>query len=141
MKRIASAVWHGDLKQGKGTISTQSGVLNQTPYSFTTRFENGIGTNPEELIAAAHAGCFTMATSAMLGAEGFTPDELSTQATVTLEQVDGNWTITKVHLDLTGKVPGIDEAKFNEIADKAKAGCPVSRVLKAEITLSKKFVA
>jgi lipoyl-dependent peroxiredoxin len=141
MKRTASAVWHGDLKQGKGTISTPSGVLNKAQYSFTTRFENGIGTNPEELIAAAHAGCFTMATSAMLGAEGITPDELSTEATVTLEQVDGNWTISKIHLDLTGKVPGIDEAKFNEIADKAKAGCPVSRVLKADITLSKKFVA
>jgi osmotically inducible protein OsmC len=141
MKRTADAIWTGDLKQGKGTLSTQSGVLKQTQYSFSTRFENGVGTNPEELIAAAHAGCFTMALSAFLGAEGFKADELSTQATLTLEQVDGNWTITKIHLDLTGKVPGIDAAKFEEIADKAKAGCPVSRVLKADITLAKKFLA
>lgn len=140
MKRSASAVWNGDLKQGKGTVSTQSGVLKQTQYSFSTRFENGVGTNPEELIAAAHAGCFAMALSAFLGAEGFKPDELSAQATVTLEQVDGNWTITTIHLDLAGKVPGIDPAKFDEIADKAKAGCPVSRVLKAEISLTKKLL-
>jgi osmotically inducible protein OsmC len=139
MKRTASAVWNGDLKQGKGTLSTASGVLKQTQYSFSTRFENGIGTNPEELIAAAHAGCFTMAFSAFLGAAGFTPDELSTEATVTLEQVDGNWTITTIHLDLKGRVPGIDAAKFDEIADKAKALCPVSRVLKADISLTKKL--
>jgi lipoyl-dependent peroxiredoxin len=141
MKRTANAVWNGDLKQGKGTISTQSGVLKQTQYSFSTRFENGVGTNPEELIAAAHAGCSTMAVSAFLGAEGYKPEELSTQAAATLEQVDGNWTITAIHLDLTGKVPGVDAAKFDEIADKAKAGCPVSRVLKAEITLTKKLLA
>jgi lipoyl-dependent peroxiredoxin len=139
MKRTASAVWHGDLKKGQGTVSTQSGVLNKTQYSFSTRFEDGIGTNPEELIAAAHAGCFTMALSAFLGGAGFTPEELSTEATLTLEQVDGNWTITAVHLDLTGRVPGLDAAKFDEIADQAKAGCPVSRVLKADITLTKKF--
>jgi lipoyl-dependent peroxiredoxin len=139
MKRTASAVWQGDLKKGQGTVSTQSGVLNKTQYSFSTRFENGIGTNPEELIAAAHAGCFTMALSAFLGGAGFTPEELSTQATLTLEQVDGNWTITAVHLDLTGRVPGIDAAKFEEIADQAKAGCPVSRVLKADVTLTKKL--
>jgi lipoyl-dependent peroxiredoxin len=139
MKRTASAVWHGDLKKGQGTVSTQSGVLNKTQYSFSTRFENGIGTNPEELIAAAHAGCFTMALSAFLGNAGFTAEELSTEATLTLEQVDGNWTITAVHLDLTGRVPGLDAAKFEEIADQAKAGCPVSRVLKADITLTKKF--
>jgi lipoyl-dependent peroxiredoxin len=141
MKRTASAVWNGDLKKGKGTISTQSGVLKQTQYSFSTRFENGIGTNPEELIAAAHAGCLTMAFSAFLGAAGFTPDELATQATVNLEQVDGNWTITAIHLDLKGRVPGIDRAKFDEIADKAKAECPVSRVLKAEISLTKNLEA
>jgi lipoyl-dependent peroxiredoxin len=141
MKRTASAVWHGDLKQGKGTVSTQSGALNKTQYSFSTRFENGVGTNPEELIAAAHAGCFAMALSHMLSSEGHTPDELSAQATVNLEQIDGNWTISAIHLDLTGKVPGIDVAKFSEIADKAKAGCPVSRVLNANITLSKKFAA
>jgi osmotically inducible protein OsmC len=140
MKRTASAVWYGDLKQGKGTVSTQSGVLRQTQYSFSTRFENGVGTNPEELIAAAHAGCFAMALSAFLGAEGFKPEELSAQATLTLEQVDGNWTITKSDLDLTAKVPGIDAAKFDEIADKAKAGCPVSRLLKAEISLTKKLL-
>jgi lipoyl-dependent peroxiredoxin len=139
MKRTASAVWQGDLKKGQGTVSTQSGVLNKTQYSFSTRFENGIGTNPEELIAAAHAGCFTMALSAFLGGAGFTAEELSTQATLTLEQVDGNWTITAVHLDLTGRVPGIDAAKFEEIADQAKAGCPVSRVLKADVTLTKKL--
>jgi len=139
MKRTASAVWNGDLKQGKGTLSTASGVLKQTPYSFSTRFENGIGTNPEELIAAAHAGCFTMAFSAFLGAAGFTPDELSTEATLTLDQVDGNWTITTIHLDLKGRVPGIKAAQFEEIADKAKAQCPVSRVLKADISLTKKL--
>ena len=141
MKRTASAVWNGDLKTGKGTLSTQSGVLKQTQYSFSTRFESGIGTNPEELIAAAHAGCFTMALSAFLGAAGFTADELTTQANVSLEQVDGNWTITAIHLDLKGRVPGIDRAQFDEIADKAKAGCPVSRVLKAEISLTKNLEA
>ncbi|HXM24448.1 MAG TPA: OsmC family protein [Chthoniobacterales bacterium] len=139
MKRTASAVWQGDLKKGQGTLSTQSGVLNKTQYSFATRFENGIGTNPEELIAAAHAGCFTMALSAFLGNAGFTPEELLTRATLTLEQVEGNWTITAIHLDLSGRVPGIDAAKFDEIADQAKAGCPVSRVLKADITLTKKL--
>ena len=139
MKRTASAVWSGDLKQGKGTISTASGVLNKTQYSFSTRFENGIGTNPEELIAAAHAGCFSMAFSAFLGGAGFTPDEVSTEATLTMEQVDGNWTITKIHLDLKGRVPGINTAQFDEIADKAKAHCPVSRVLNAEISLTKKL--
>ncbi|MBV9997529.1 MAG: OsmC family protein [Verrucomicrobia bacterium] len=137
MKRTASAVWNGDLKKGNGTLSTQSGVLKQTQYSFSTRFENGVGTNPEELIAAAHAGCFTMAFSAFLGGAGFTPDELTTQATVSLEQVNGDWTITAIHLELKGRVPGIDQAQFDEIADKAKAGCPVSRVLKADISLTK----
>ena len=141
MKRTASAVWQGDLKKGQGTLSTQSGVLDKAQYSFSTRFESGIGTNPEELIAAAHAGCFTMAFSAFLGNAGFTPTELSTQATLTLEQVDGNWTITTIHLDLSGHVPGIDAAKFEEIADQAKAGCPVSRVLKANITLTKKLLS
>jgi lipoyl-dependent peroxiredoxin len=140
MKRTASAVWHGDLKQGKGIVSTQSAVLSNTQYSFSTRFEDGVGTNPEELIAAAHAGCFAMALSHILGGEGFTPEELSVEAALTLEQVSGNWTITTIHLDLAGKVPGIDEAKFGEIADKAKAGCPVSRVLNANITLTKKLL-
>lgn len=139
MKRTASAAWEGDLKQGKGSISTQSGVLKETPYSFTTRFENGAGTNPEELIAAAHAGCFTMATAASLGKAGFTPEELATQATLTLEQVDGQWTITKIDLVLTGRVPGIPPQKFDEITADAKANCPVSRVLNAEVTLDAKL--
>ena len=139
MKRTASAEWQGDLKQGKGSVSTQSGVLNQAQYSFSTRFENGIGTNPEELIAAAHAGCFTMALSAALGKAGFTPEKLSTQASLTLEQVNGNWTISAIQLDLTGKVPGINSDKFNEIAADAKANCPVSRVLKANIALAAKL--
>lgn len=140
MKRTASAVWHGDLKQGKGTLSAPGGALNNTPYSFTSRFENGPGTNPEELIAAAHAGCFTMALSAALGRAGFTPTELFTRATLSLEQVNGNWTITTIQLELTGRVPGIDAAKFEEIAKDAKANCPVSRVLKAEISLSTQFL-
>src|SRR3954453_9041396 len=139
MQRTANAHWSGGLKDGKGSVSTQSGVLKQTQYSFSTRFENGIGTNPEELIAAAHAGCFTMALSAFLGAAGFTPDELSTPATISLNQVGENWTITAILLDLTGRVPEIDAAKFDEIADKAKAWCPVSRGLKAEISLTKKL--
>jgi osmotically inducible protein OsmC len=139
MKRTASATWNGDLKQGKGSLSTPSGVLKETAYSFATRFENGIGTNPEELIAAAHAGCFTMALSAFLGRAGFTPQQLTTQASLTLEQVEGNWTITTIHLDLTGQVPGISQDKFDEIAADAKANCPVSRVLKANITLNAKL--
>jgi osmotically inducible protein OsmC len=136
MKRTASAIWTGDLKQGKGTLSTQSGALKDTPYSFAMRFEDRPGTNPEELIAAAHAGCFTMALSAELGKAGFTADELSTQATVTLEQVQGNWTISAIHLDLSGRVPGLQREKFEAIAADAKANCPVSRVLNATITLS-----
>ena len=139
MKRTASAAWSGDLKQGKGSVSTQSGVLKDTQYSFATRFENGIGTNPEELIAAAHAGCFTMATAAALGRAGFTPDTLATNATLTLEQVSGNWTITTVDLQMTAKVPGIDAKKFDEIANDAKANCPVSRVLNAKISLTAKL--
>src|SRR5437870_3351612 len=117
MKRTASAVWNGDLKQGKGTLTTQGGVLDKTPYSFAARFEQGVGTNPEELIAAAHAGCFTMQLSAFLSEAGFAPEELSTKATLTFEQVDGTWTITTIHLDLSARVPGIDAAKFEELAD------------------------
>jgi len=139
MKRTASAVWQGDLKQGKGTVSTQSGVLKDTQYSFTTRFENGVGTNPEELIAAAHAGCYSMALSAFLGEAGFTPKKISTQASLTFDQVQGNWTITTIHLDTTASVPGIDKAKFDAVAEDDKAKCPVSRVLKANITLSVKL--
>jgi osmotically inducible protein OsmC len=141
MKRTASATWLGDLKQGKGSLSTQSGVLKETPYSFTTRFENGIGTNPEELIAAAHAGCFTMALSAFLGRAGFTPEKLATQAALTMEQIQGNWTITSIHLDVNARIPGIAREKFEEIAADAKANCPVSRVLNAKITLDAKLDA
>lgn len=139
MKRTASAVWSGDLKQGKGTLSTESTVLNQTQYSFSTRFENGHGTNPEELIAAAHAGCFTMALSAALGKAGHVATRLATTAAVTLEQVAGNWTITTIQLELTGNVPGVDQAKFEAIAADAKANCPVSRVLNAKISLITKL--
>jgi osmotically inducible protein OsmC len=139
VKRTASAVWHGDLKQGKGTVSSASGVLKDTPYSFTTRFENAPGTNPEELIAAAHAGCFSMALSAFLGRAGITPTQISTQASLTLEQVGGNWTITAIHLETNAKVPGVTREKFEEIANDAKANCPVSRVLNAKITLNAKL--
>jgi osmotically inducible protein OsmC len=135
MKRTASATWLGDLKQGTGSLTTPSGVLRETPYSFTARFENGAGTNPEELIAAAHAGCFTMALSAFLGRAGFTPEKLTTQATLSLEQVQGNWTITTIHLELKARVPGIRREQFEEIAADAKANCPVSRALTAQITL------
>lgn len=139
MKRSASAVWSGDLKQGHGAISTAGGVLEGAPYSFGTRFENAAGTNPEELIAAAHAGCFSMALAAALGGAGFAPERLETKATVSLEQVGGAWTITASHLDLDAKVPGIDRARFDQIAAEAKANCPVSRVLKAEISLEAKL--
>src|SRR3984957_13044426 len=114
MKRTASAVWNGDLKQGKRNLSTQSGVLNQTQYSFSTRFENGVGTNPEELIAAAHAGCFTMALSAELGKAGMTAESIDTKATLTLDKTDAGFTITASHLDVTVKIPGADKAKFDE---------------------------
>lgn len=135
MDRNASAVWKGSLKEGKGTVSTQSGVLKETQYSFATRFENGAGTNPEELIAAAHAGCFSMALSAELGKAGFTPESIETSARLTLD-MSGKPTITKIHLTTTASVPNIDKAKFDEIANGAKDGCPVSRLLKAaEITL------
>jgi osmotically inducible protein OsmC len=136
MVRKASAVWNGSLKEGKGTISTDSGVLSKTQYSFSTRFENGAGTNPEELIAAAHAGCFTMALSAQLGNAGFTPESLETTAAVTLEKLEAGFTITKIHLDVTAKVPGADQAAFEKAAANAKAGCPISRLLKAEITMT-----
>ena len=139
MQRHASAVWRGTLKEGKGTISAESGVLKEVPYSFAKRFGNEAGTNPEELIAAAHAGCFSMALSGKLANAGFNPTELSTRANLTLEQVDGAWTVTKIHLDLTAKVPGIQRAQFEELAADAKATCPISRLLKAEITLDAKM--
>lgn len=135
MKRKASAVWQGDLKNGQGSISTESGVLKETQYSFSTRFENGIGTNPEELIAAAHAGCFSMAFSAELGRAGFTPDIIRTTATITMEKTDAGFTVTESHLIMTAKVPNIDQPQFNAIANGAKAGCPISRLLNARISL------
>ncbi len=135
MKRKASAEWHGGLKDGKGTLSTDSGVLSRTPYSFSTRFEGSPGTNPEELIAAAHAGCFTMALSGQLGSAGLVAESLKTTATLTMEKLEAGWAITKIHLDLAAKIPGADKAKFDAAAAAAKAGCPVSRLLKAEITL------
>ena len=141
MDRSASAVWHGSLKEGKGTISTQSGTLKETQYSFGTRFADGVGTNPEELIAAAHAGCFTMALSAQLTEAGLIPDSIETTAVVTLDLHGEGPTITKIHLTTKAKVPGVDKPKFDELANKAKVGCPVSKVLKAaEITLDATLV-
>jgi lipoyl-dependent peroxiredoxin len=139
MQRTGSAVWKGGLKDGKGTVSTQSGVLKDSQYSFGTRFENGIGTNPEELIAAAHAGCFSMALSAQLGEAKMTAESINTTATVTLEKTDVGFTVTKVHLDVTAKIPGADPAAFDTAANNAKAGCPISRLLKAEITMTAKL--
>ncbi len=135
MKRKASAVWHGDLKSGKGNISTDSGVLRETQYSFGTRFEQGVGTNPEELIAAAHAGCFAMAFSAELGKAGLTPQSIHATATVTLEMLPTGPTVTASHLDVMASVPGADKDKVLAIANGAKAGCPISRVLNAKITM------
>lgn len=136
MVRKASAVWNGSLKEGKGKISTDSGVLSGTPYSFSTRFEEGRGTNPEELIAAAHAGCFTMALAAQLGTANIVPESLETSAALTMEKLDAGWTITKIHLDVTARIGGADKGAFETAAANAKAGCPISRLLKAEITLS-----
>ena len=140
MIRKASAVWKGSLKEGKGTISSDSGVLSNTPYSFTTRFENAKGTNPEELIAAAHAGCFTMALSAQLGNAGITPESLETTASLSLDKLESGWAITKIHLDVTARIPGADQAAFDKAAENAKAGCPVSKLLKAEITMTARLV-
>ncbi len=135
MKKSGSAVWKGSLKDGIGSISMESGALKAHPYGFKARFEGGPGTNPEELIGAAHAGCFTMALSKILGDAGLTATEMNTTAEVTLDKVGEGFEITKVHLTLRGKVPGADNAKFVELAGKAKVGCPVSKLLKAEITL------
>lgn len=135
MKRNASAQWQGDLKTGKGTVSTDSGVLTGTQYSFSTRFENGKGTNPEELIAAAHAGCFTMALSGQLGAANLVADQLATTATVTMEKLDAGWTVTGIHLDVKGKVPKADTAAWEKATMAAKTGCPISRLLHTTITM------
>lgn len=135
MIKKATAVWKGSLKDGGGVISTETGVLSETPYGFKSRFESGKGTNPEELIAAAHAGCFSMALSLILGEAGFTAERIETKAAVTLDKVAEGFEITTSHLDLVAKIPGIDQAKFDELANKAKAGCPVSKVLKAKISM------
>ena len=135
IRRSANAVWKGNLQDGAGTISAPGGVLNQTPYSFKTRFGDTPGTNPEELIAAAHAGCFTMATSVALQNAGFTASQLDTRADLTLEQSSGGFTITGVHLTMRASVPGISAGQFQEIAAGAKANCPVSQVLNCPITL------
>ena len=139
MQRKASAVWKGGLKDGKGTVSATSGVLNNTPYSFATRFENTPGTNPEELIAAAHAACFSMALSGQLGGAKLTAESISTTATLTMEKLDSGWAITAVHLDVSARVPKADAAAFNKAAENAKSGCPVSKVLNAKITMDAKL--
>ncbi|HEY9403180.1 MAG TPA: OsmC family protein [Pyrinomonadaceae bacterium] len=135
MKRNAQAEWRGGLKDGKGTISTDSGVLESTQYSFSTRFEDGKGTNPEELIAAAHAGCFSMALSGQLGNAGLVAESINTTASVKLEKTDAGFTITEVHLNVAARVPGASQEQFETAAANAKAGCPVSRVLNAKITM------
>ncbi len=135
MIKKAWAVWKGGIKDGGGTISTETGVLKEAPYGFKARFENGKGTNPEELIGAAHAGCFSMALSKMLGDAGLTADRIKTHAAVTLDKVGEGFEITASHLTVTAKIPGADRAKFEELANKAKSGCPVSKLLKAKITM------
>jgi osmotically inducible protein OsmC len=141
MKRTASAEWHGSLKDGKGSVSTESGVLAQAQYSFGTRFESGIGTNPEELIAAAHAGCFSMALSVQLGNAGLVPDKITTTAVVTFEKKDEGWAITGSHLEVNAIVPGATAETFAKLAEEAKTGCPISRLLNATITMEAKLGA
>jgi lipoyl-dependent peroxiredoxin len=141
MKRSATAMWNGDLKSGKGTISTDSGVLSNSQYSFATRFEQGKGTNPEELIAAAHAGCFSMALSLQLAEAGLVAQSIMTKATVTLEKTDAGFAITQSHLDLTARIPGASQQAFEKATDAAKNGCPVSKLLNAKITLERKLEA
>jgi lipoyl-dependent peroxiredoxin len=139
MDRKASAVWKGGLKDGKGSISAPGGVLNNTQYSFVSRFENGPGTNPEELVAAAHAACFSMALSAQLEGANLKPESISTNVTLKLEKLDSGWTITASHLDVVGTVPGADDATFQKYAEAAEKGCPVSKVLNAKITMTAKL--
>jgi lipoyl-dependent peroxiredoxin len=139
MIKKASAIWKGGIKDGSGTISTETGVLNNAPYGFKSRFENGKGTNPEELLGAAHAGCFSMALSLILGEAGMTAEKIETHAAVTLEKVGDGFSITSSHLNVTAKIPGADPAKFQEAANKAKAGCPLSKVLNAKITMDAKL--
>ncbi len=135
MKRKASVQWQGDLKAGKGTVSTESGVLHDTPYSFAKRFGEEKGTNPEELVAAAHASCFTMALSAELGKANLVPERLSTTCTITLDKADGGWSITESNLELRAKVPGASEEAFRTAAEAAETGCPISKLFKTKITL------
>ena len=135
MIKKAWAIWKGSIKEGGGTISTESGVLKEAPYGFKARFENGKGTNPEELIGAAHAGCFSMALSLMLGQAGYTPEKIETHADVTLDKAGEGYEITTSHLTVAAKIPGIDQTKFEQLANQAKAGCPVSKLLKAKITM------
>ena len=139
IRKKGLAVWKGGLKDGKGTISTESGVLSKAQYGFNTRFETGPGTNPEELIGAAHAGCFSMALSAQLGEAGLKAESIETTATVTLEKVEGGFSITAVHLDLAAKIPGASQQAFETAANNAKAGCPVSKLLNAKITMNAKL--
>jgi len=141
MQRKATAIWQGGLKEGKGTISTESGTLKQTQYSFSTRFENGVGTNPEELLAAAHAGCFAMALSNELATAGMTPNKLEATATITLEKQGNGFAITKSHIDLTADIPGANNDKFLAAVKRAETGCPVSKLFKAEITVTPKLLA
>jgi osmotically inducible protein OsmC len=136
MERRATAVWQGGLKDGQGTLSTESKVLSNTPYSFGTRFEGSPGTNPEELLGAAHAGCFSMALSLQLGEAGIRPERIETRATITFEKLESGFTITRSHLDVAVRAPGADPAKFDAAAQKAKAGCPLSKVLRAEISMN-----
>jgi osmotically inducible protein OsmC len=140
MKTTGSALWHGGIKDGQGAISTKSGALDAYPYGFSSRFEGKPGTNPEELLGAAHAGCFTMALSLMLTEAGLPPEELKTTAEVTLDRQGDGFAITAVNLTLEAKIPGADEAKFDELAQKAKAGCPVSKLFNAPITLDARLV-
>jgi osmotically inducible protein OsmC len=139
--RKGSAVWQGGLKDGKGTVSTESGVLSNTQYSFGSRFESGVGTNPEELIGAAHAGCFSMALSGELGKLNMTAQSISTTASVKLEVGASGASVTEIHLDTTAKIPGADKAAFDKAANNAKAGCPVSKLLNAKITMDAKLEA
>ena len=141
MIKRAWAVWKGGIKDGGGTISTETGVLSEVPYGFKSRFENGSGTNPEELIAAAHAGCFSMALSLMLGEAGLKPETIETRAAVTLDKAGGGFEISSSHLDVVARIPGAERARFDEIAGKAKAGCPVSKLMKAKITMNSRLEA
>ncbi|HYV08340.1 MAG TPA: OsmC family protein [Thermoplasmata archaeon] len=139
MQRKASAQWKGGLKDGKGVVSTASGALRNVPYTFSMRFEDAPGTNPEELVAAAHAGCFSMALSAELGKAGYRPESIETKATLNFDKTDAGFTVTSIHLDTVAKVPGADPAKFQAAAEAAKKGCPISRLLRADITMSAKL--